>query len=218
MPAYRLRIELPDQPGALAHVAAMIAQAGGNVVSLDIHEVDGAQAVDEIVIEAPEEFEPARLAARLAESGADLLSCGPALELTDPMVRALRFAGALVAADPSRDLLELGRAVLEVTGATSAWVSTRTEAMQYEAGRRAIAHDGPIVLRTDDLPPSVRMDARSPVWVLAVPDGGDGLSPPGLVAFATRPAALRFTTSEIGRVEALLALHAVLGSRAALAR
>lgn len=215
MPAFRLRIELPDQPGVLAHVAGVIAEAGGNVISLDIHELDGANAVDEIVIDAPEDFDAAELGRRLADSGADLLSCGPAVDLVDPMVRALRFAGALVAADPSRDLLELGRALLEVTGASSAWVSTRTEAAQYEAGRRAVAHDGPIVLRTDDLPQSVLLDTRGPVWVLAVPDRR---IEPHIVAFATRPPALRFTTSEIGRVEALLALHAVLGDRAALAR
>lgn len=215
MSAYRLRVELPDQPGALANVAAAIAAANGNVVSLDIHELDGAKAVDEIVVEAPDDWDVAAIGARIAEVGADLLSCAPAVDRADPMVRALRFAGALVAADPSRDTLELGRAVLEVTSANSAWVSTRAEAVEWEAGRRAIAHDGPIVLRTDDLPPSVRLDTRGPLWLLAVPDGR---MEPSLVAFATRPLALRFTTSEITRVEALLALHAVLADRAALAR
>ena len=215
MPAYRLRVELPDEPGTLAKIAAAIAEAEGNVLSLDIHELDGATAVDEVVVEAPEGWDASLLAARLAAAGVELLSCALAVDRVDPMVRALRFAGALVASDPSRDTLELGRAVLEVTGASAAWVSPRREAVQYEAGRRALAHDGPIVLRTDDLPPSVNDDLRGPVWLLAVPDGRLDV---GLVAFATRPIALRFTTSEIARVEALLALHAVLGDRAALAR
>ncbi|HEV7886274.1 MAG TPA: hypothetical protein VGO92_01860 [Acidimicrobiales bacterium] len=215
MATYRLRVELPDQPGALASVASVIAAGDGNVLSLDIHELDGAQAVDEIVVEAPEEWDTSALERRLAGVGADLLSCAPAVDRDDPMVRALRFAGALVAADPSRDQLELGRAVLEVTGASSAWVSSRGEAVQFEAGRRAMAHDGPVVLRTEDVPASVRADSRGPVWLLAVPDGR---LEPTLVAFATRPLGLRFTTSEITRVEALLALHAVLEDRAALAR
>ena len=215
MSAYRLRVELPDQPGALANVATAIAACNGNVVSLDIHELDGDKAVDEIVVDAPDGWDAAAMSARIAETGAELLSCAPAVDRTDPMVRALRFAGALVASDPSRDTLELGRAVLEVTSAASAWVSTRSEATAWEAGRRAIAHDGAIVLRTEDVPPSVRWDTRGPVWLLAVPDRR---IEPSLVAFATRPVALRFTTSEITRVEALLALHAVLADRAALAR
>ncbi|MBA3655083.1 MAG: ACT domain-containing protein, partial [Actinobacteria bacterium] len=37
MPLYRLRVELPDRPGALAHVAALIADSGASVISLDIH-------------------------------------------------------------------------------------------------------------------------------------------------------------------------------------
>jgi hypothetical protein len=215
MATYRLRVELPDQPGALATVASVLAGHDGNVVSLDIHEVDGAKAVDEIVVEAPDDWDVASVRRGIGAAGAELLSCAPAVDRADPMVRALRFAGALVASDPSRDTLELGRAVLEVTSASSAWVSLRAEALGFEAGRRALAHDGAVVLRTDDLPPSVKWDARGPLWVLAVPDGRLSAE---LVAFATRPLALRFTTSEITRVEALLALHAVLGDRAALAR
>ncbi|MDQ1438507.1 MAG: hypothetical protein QOK43_2136 [Acidimicrobiaceae bacterium] len=215
MAAYRLRVELPDQPGALALVAGSIAAHDGNVVSIDIHELDGAKAVDEIVVDGPPDWDTTGLARQLAEAGAELLSCGLAEDRMDPMVRGLRYAGALVASDPSRDTLELGRAVLELTSATAAWVSTRTEAAAYEAGRRAMAHDGPIVMRTADLPASVKWDVRGAVWLLAVPDGR---LEPALVAFATRPLALRFTTSEITRVEALLALHGVLTDRAAVAR
>lgn len=215
MSTFRLRVELPDQPGALALVASAIAGAGGNVLSIDIHELDGSKAVDEIVVEAAEDWDAARLAAAIEAAGADLLSCGPAAERMDPMVKGLRYAGALIAADPLRDTMELGRAVLELTGAGSAWISTAAEAAAYEAGRRAMAHDGPVVMRTDDLPTSVKWDVRGPVWLLAVPDNR---RQPEMVAFATRPLALRFTTSEIERVEAVLALHSVLADRAALAR
>lgn len=215
MSTYRLRVELPDQPGALALVATAIAAAEGNVLSIDIHELDGAKAVDEIVVEAAEDWDIAALATAVEAAGADLLSCGLAADRMDPMVKGLRYAGALIAADPLRDTLELGRAVLELTGATAAWISTVAEAAAYEAGRRAMAHDGPIVMRTDDLPSSVKWDVRGPVWLLAVPDGRQA---PEMVAFATRPIAMRFTTSEIERVEALLALHGVLADRAALAR
>jgi hypothetical protein len=215
MATYRLRVELPDQPGALADVAAVIASSAGNVLAIDIHELEGASAVDEILIEAADDWDGAALGAALPGVGAELLSWAPAVDRIDTMVRALRFAGALVASEPSRSSLELGRALLELTGATAAWVSPKSEAMRYEAGRRAIAHDGPVVMRTDDLPASVSEDVNRPVWLLAVPDGGMEAK---VVAFAVRPLALRFTTSEIARVEALLALHSVLEDRAALAR
>jgi hypothetical protein len=215
MATYRLRVELPDQPGALADVAAVIASSAGNVLAIDIHELESASAVDEILIEAADDWDGAALGAALPGVGAELLSWAPAVDRIDTMVRALRFAGALVASEPSRSSLELGRALLELTGATAAWVSPKSEAMRYEAGRRAIAHDGPVVMRTDDLPASVSEDVNRPVWLLAVPDGGMEAK---VVAFAVRPLALRFTTSEIARVEALLALHSVLADRAALAR
>jgi len=209
MAAYRLRVELPDQPGALAHVAAAIAAADGNVVSIDIHELDAGNAVDEIVVEAPDGWDVAALGQAISETGADLLSCGPAVDRMDPMVRGLRYAAALIASGPARDTLELGRAVLELTSGTSAWVSTKAEAMAYEAGRRALQHGGPIVMRTDDLPTSVKWDVRGPVWLLAAPGGEDDNA---VVAFATRPPALRFTASEIERVECLLTLYGLLNS------
>lgn len=209
MAAYRLRVELPDEPGALAHVAAAIAAAEGNVMSIDIHELDAGNAVDEIVVDAPDDWDVAALAQAIAEHGADLLSCGPAVDRVDPMVRGLRYAAALIAADPARDTLELGRAVLELTSATAAWVSSHAEAMAYEAGRRAIEHGGPIVMRTDDLPTSVKWDVRGPVWLLAAPGGADD---DAFVAFATRPLALRFTASEVERVACLLLLYRLLSS------
>ncbi|MCU1373449.1 MAG: hypothetical protein JWO68_735, partial [Actinomycetia bacterium] len=51
MVAYRLRIELPDRPGALAGVTSEIATFDANILSIDVHEVDGNTAIDEIVVE-----------------------------------------------------------------------------------------------------------------------------------------------------------------------
>ena len=42
----RLRVELPDRPGALSRVAGIIGECGGNVVSVDVQEVEGTLAVD----------------------------------------------------------------------------------------------------------------------------------------------------------------------------
>ena len=48
---YRLRIWLPDRPGALGLVASRIGAVGGDIVAINILEREGGQAVDEFVIE-----------------------------------------------------------------------------------------------------------------------------------------------------------------------
>ncbi len=64
MSRYRLRVELPDLPGALAKVATVISDLDGDVVSIDIHELDGHQAVDELVVEVLTELDGRVLADR----------------------------------------------------------------------------------------------------------------------------------------------------------
>jgi hypothetical protein len=50
-----IRVWLPDRPGALGQVASRIGAVRGDVVGIDILERDGGQAVDELVVELPEE-------------------------------------------------------------------------------------------------------------------------------------------------------------------
>jgi hypothetical protein len=51
----RVRIWLPDAPGVLGAVAAEIGDVRGNVVSLEVLERDAGVAIDELVIELPDE-------------------------------------------------------------------------------------------------------------------------------------------------------------------
>jgi hypothetical protein len=198
-PLRRLRIELPDLPGALAHVASVLGEGNANVVSVDIHELEQGTAIDEIVVDVPVDWDPHALDADLRRTGAALLSSSAAGDVRDPVLTALSWASALLAARPHESELELGRAILELTSGTSAWIATVAEAMAYEAGRLALDRGGPVVRRTDDLP-----DGPSPAWVMAVPDGHLDAE---IVAFAARPLAVRFSSSELARVEALLALR-----------
>src|SRR5438477_532654 len=57
----RLRIELPDHPGALAAASRVLATQGLNVVEVSIHEVEGQRAVDEIVVLAAPDARDASL-------------------------------------------------------------------------------------------------------------------------------------------------------------
>jgi hypothetical protein len=51
----RMRIWLPDDPGVLGAVAAQIGAAGGNVTGLEVLERGDGVAVDELVVELPDE-------------------------------------------------------------------------------------------------------------------------------------------------------------------
>lgn len=51
----RMRIWLPDEPGALGAVAAEIGSAKGNVIGLEVLEREAGVAIDELVVELPDD-------------------------------------------------------------------------------------------------------------------------------------------------------------------
>jgi hypothetical protein len=50
----QLRVNLPDQPGALAHVAAAIARAGADVISVAVVESEAGRAIDDFRLRWPD--------------------------------------------------------------------------------------------------------------------------------------------------------------------
>jgi len=198
---YRVRIELPERPGALAKAAAALATVGANVLSLDIHEIDGERSVDEILVALPDASEPESLGTALAAADAGtLLSVRPDSGIVDPIVRALHWVGFALEAEDCD--LALAQSLSEICMTDRAWVWSPTEAEQLPAGRRALAMGSAVVLREEELPAAVGGDL-GPAWVLAVPD--DQLNP-SRVGFAARATAARFTASEVARAEALMSV------------
>jgi hypothetical protein len=114
----------------------------------------------------------------------------------------------MIAAGPATCDLELGRAVLEVTHATAAWTCDVEEAVDLAAGSLALERGGAVVVRTDGLPPAYAESLPRSVWLLAAPDSA---LDPTIVAFAARPLSLRFTPTEVARVEMLLQLRQAVG-------
>lgn len=199
---HRVRIELPDRPGALAKATTAIARAGGNLLSVDIHEIDGERTVDEILVDLPDECQPALLAAALADAEAGaLLSMQPDSGSVDPIVRALHWVGFALEADNHDSDLALAHSLSEICTSAIAWVWSPEEAQLLLAGQEALAHGGAVVTREPELPKEVAGGIVGPAWVMAVPD--DQLNP-YRVGFAAR--ALRFTASEVARAEALLSV------------
>jgi predicted amino acid-binding ACT domain protein len=201
----RLRIELPDRPGALAKVASVIGAHGANVVGVDVQEVDQDSAVDELVVDVPDDIDVNALRRALVEAGAGvLISHQSGGHEVDPVLRSLRWACAVVGAGAGGADDELCRALAEVCATPTAWVMAVGEARLYEAGRLALARGGPVAHRTGEPPAGRAFDGSGEVWLLAVPDAR---LDPRRVAFVARPLTERFSATEVARVEALLGLR-----------
>ena len=203
MSRYRLRVELPDLPGALAKVATVISELDGDVVSIDIHELDGHQAIDELVVEVLTELDGRVLAGALERAGAGALALVRAREgrhRARPGCADLG-PGDRRSAGRRRDHAGAGFGVSLVGGLDRA---RSTKAREVAAGRLALARGAPLVQRCLDLPPRLGKRGNSPMWLLAVPDA---LPHPRSIAFLARPGSLRFTASEVARVDALMAIN-----------
>ncbi len=205
MSRYRIRVELPDLPGALAKVATVISDLDGDLVSVDIHELDGHQAVDELVVEVLTELDGRVLATALevAEAGV-LLSCAPATTRSEPVLDALGWARGIAEAPDGN---ALGRVLASACHSSKVWVAAIDEAREVPVGRLALARGAPLVQRSHDLPGPLGGRPPSPMWLLAVPDGQPHTRS---IAFLARPGSLRFTASEVARVDALMGLHRTL--------
>ncbi len=207
MSRYRLRVELPDLPGALARVATVISDFDGDVVSIDVHELDGHQVVDELVVEVLTDLDRRVLGAALEEAEAGtLLSCGPAAARSEPVVEALGWARELAVAN---DAATVCRVLASACPSSKVWVAPIDDAREVAAGRLALARGAPLVQRSHDLPDQLGGRPASTMWLLAVPDVQPQTR---CIAFLARPGSLRFTASEVARVGALMALHRALAS------
>lgn len=98
MPTFVVRAWLPDRPGALGAVASRIGSVRGDVVGIDILERGGGRAIDELVVELPDESLVPLLAREVGQvDGVDVEDVRPRLDpLIDPRLDALETAAALV--------------------------------------------------------------------------------------------------------------------------
>jgi hypothetical protein len=107
---YILRVWMPDRPGALGALASRIGAVGGDVTGIDILERGAGRAIDELVVELPDDALVELLVTEIHQvDGVDIESIRPASEaLHDPRVDALETAALLVGAPtPSAALEEL---------------------------------------------------------------------------------------------------------------
>lgn len=107
MHVVRLRVWLPDRPGALGAVASRIGGVKGDVTGIEILEHGGGRAVDDLVVSLPDESLVDLLVAEVREvDGVDVEEVVPLKrESFDPDLDALEAAAALVAIDDRDELI-----------------------------------------------------------------------------------------------------------------
>lgn len=196
MVAYRLRIELPDRPGALAAVTGEIGASDANIVSIDVHEVDGATVVDEIVVDVPETWAPGPLASALAANTAGLLLSSRRITTrADPITGALDAVAAMVAGSAEAVDAACCQALLGLAHGSSARIQDAATAAGDPVAGVALERRTSVVTRPD---------SSGTGWVLAAVD--DAVAPHA-VALVTRPLNVRFSATEVSRAEALLRIR-----------
>jgi hypothetical protein len=202
----RLRMTLPDTPGSLAKVASVIAEAGGNIVAVDVHQRgpldDPDLAVDDLYVELPDEGAMWEVRGALSRSG-----CGTVIayhlghELPDPVTVLLRHACALVGARGSDADELLIRSVEAVCTGATVTVAPESPNDAGPSGRLAVESGAPVVRHGGMAPPGAGLrDARYGWSTLAIPRTG------GAVVWVGRPATDPLTTTEAARAEAVVRL------------
>jgi hypothetical protein len=161
-------------------------------------------AVDDLVVEFPDEADLAALRTDLGASGAATLLSQQDAHAVDPIVSTLLRAARMISARPEDPEAELVQSVSELCSSPVVWVTSAEEADTYEAGRFALERSGASAVRTSDLPDHLADRLPGEVWLLAVPDP-DLAS--GRVVFVARSLQNEFTSTEIARIEAVMALH-----------
>jgi hypothetical protein len=108
MTTHTVRVWVPDRPGALGAVASRIGAVGGDLVGIDILERGGGRAIDELVVELPDDALVPLLISEVSEvDGVDVEDVRQATAgLVDARLDALETAAVLVEQDTIDSLLD----------------------------------------------------------------------------------------------------------------
>jgi hypothetical protein len=218
----RLRVELPDRPGALGQVARTLGIAGADIVQVVVLERVGGRAIDDFTVVWPASGPVDRVLAGLsAVPGVKVDGVWRATELPEPSGREVAVVGQ-VAASPERGLVTLVDAVPGMFAAEWAAVAMVADDWASASGAGELvctSWQAPAVPRIPDLTP---LRPRA----LTAPDGTHVAAAPfhrgGLVLMVARGGpepdaglfAPAFHRGEVDRLAQLVeAVGAVIGTR-----
>ena len=126
-----MRIWLPDAPGVLGAVAAEIGAADGNVIGLEVLERDAGVAIDELVVELPDDPDAVDAVCRgvrnVPGAGVEVVTEVPGEAIDREGTVLTAAAGILQAGTPAAALRALGghlRTLFDLT-----WLALADEAL-----------------------------------------------------------------------------------------
>ncbi len=106
MATFVVRVWMPDRPGVLGAVASRVGAVRGDVVGIDILERGAGRAIDELVVDLPDEDLVPLLIAEISQvDGVDVEDVRPAAGVPDPRLAALEAAALIVEARTPAALL-----------------------------------------------------------------------------------------------------------------
>lgn len=198
MDLYRLRVEVPDDPGRIGRVLVALGELAVNIVEIDCHNVDGDVRVDDLFVHATLPLDVPTIAHAVERTGCPLIEIRPLSvhELEDPVTRSMRYITHVATAHTVTDDLIAWCAGELVRADLSCVIDSRIASPDSAAGR-ALAHRVPVHERewVKRLP---SMGVQP--WALAMPFDHAGRRAAAVV-FRT---ASRFTRTETARLRALL--------------
>lgn len=199
MDPLRVRVELADQPGALAGLTTALAALDVDVTSMEVLEVDGRTVVDEMLLSLPTGTSQRDVEDVLRLGGAlDVLSTRADYAHRDASVRALEIAADMLTSPG--DASAPGRALAAIAYADAGALLGVEEAARY-----------PLAQRARDLGVATTGRAHPDASPLAVPTGWvlwlvPGVDRPQHVAVVGRRLDVRFSATEAARLRALVTL------------
>ncbi len=163
METFVVRVWVPDRPGALGQVASRIGAVRGDVVGIDILERGAGRAIDELIVDLPEEGLVALLVSEMGEvDGVDVEDVRPVPAASvDPRLDALESAAFLVERFDVADLLE-GLARRSTRDLQADWAAVVDQASATPT------------VAVGDAPPAPWIQAFVAGSRAAVPTGADG--------------------------------------------
>lgn len=197
MEPLRVRVELADEPGALARLTTALSGLGVDIASVDVLEVDGVTVVDELVLRLPAEVGPRDVeeAVRLAGAG-EVLSTHRDAPRGDATVRAIELLASVLAAPGDADAADRGLAGIAYADAGA--LLDLDEALSYPLAQRALDQGVPISGRGGSDASPLAVPGGWLLWLTAAVEN------PLHIAVVARRMDVRFSATEAARLRAFV--------------
>lgn len=198
MDLYRLRIEMPDEPGAAGRVLVALGELAVNVVEIDCHNVGGGVRMDDLFVHATQPLDIPAIAVAVERTGCPVVEVCPIAvhELEDPVTRGMRLTNQVATAPLLTDDM-LAWCAGGLVRADLAWVVDSRVASPGSLAERALRER--VAVHGREWVKRLVTPGDEP-WLLAAPLDVAGRRSAVVVARAGS----RFTRTETARLRALL--------------